>query len=84
MAPKKAPPPFVVVPKKAPPSVVPVPKKAPPPFAPLSFVVRKWLIFVLELQDVAFTYWWEAAKEAAQLSKAIRLTAMPPLASQAA
>ena len=71
MAPKKAPPFVAAVPKKAPPLVVPVPKKAPPPFAPLSFVVRKWLIFVLKLRDVAFTYWWEAAKETAKHSEAM-------------
>ena len=63
MAPKKAPPPL--------PSVVPVPKKAPPPFGPLSGVVRKWLIFAMELQDVAFTYWWEALTEARKLSNAL-------------
>ena len=38
---------------------------------PFSDVVSKWLIFVSELQYVAFTYWREAAKEAAKISNAL-------------
>ena len=85
MAPKKAPPLVVAVPKKAPPPVFPVPKNAPPPFGPNRFVLlRKWQYIVLKLRDAGFDYCWEAAKEAAELSKAKRLTAILPLPSQSA